>query len=256
MIRAYIVDDERLAIERLARLLGETGRAEVVGSRSDPEAALEDLAGRSIDVLFLDIQMPGLTGFDLLERLESNVPVIFTTAYDEYALHAFSVNSIDYLLKPVDRDRLERSLDKLTRLSGQQTDVRSLARELAAHLNQSRRLERMASRVGDRTTLIDVSRISHFVARDKLTYAVSGGREHVVDYSLSQLEEQLDPRRFIRIHRSTIVNAAFVVELHADADAALGVRLRDEAGTELSVARDRERILKERLGLAARRTER
>jgi len=256
MIRAYIVDDERLAIERLARLLGETGRAEVVGSRNDPEAALEDLAGRSIDVLFLDIQMPGLTGFDLLERLESNVPVIFTTAYDEYALHAFSVNSIDYLLKPVDRDRLERSLDKLTRLGGQQTDIRSLARELAAHLNQSRRLERLPSRVGDRTTLIDVSRISHFVARDKLTYAVSGGREHVVDFSLSQLEEQLDPRRFIRIHRSTIVNAAFVVELHADTDAALGVRLRDDAKTELSVARDRERILKERLGLTERRSDR
>jgi len=256
VIRAYIVDDERLAIERLARMLGQTGRAEVVGSSNDPEAALEDLAGRSIDVLFLDIQMPGLTGFDLLERLESNVPVIFTTAYDEYALHAFTVNSIDYLLKPVDLDRLERSLDKLTRLSGQPTDVRSLARELAAHLNQPRRLERVASRVGDRTTLIEVSRISHFVARDKLTYAVSGGREHVVDFSLSQLEEQLDPRRFIRIHRSTIVNAAFVVELHADADAALGVRLRDEAKTQLSVARDRERMLKERLGLATRRMER
>jgi two-component system LytT family response regulator len=252
MIRAYILDDERLAIERLARLLGQTGRVQVVGSSTDPELALEEIAGSPMDVLFLDIQMPGLTGFDLLERLDVDVPVIFTTAYDEYALEAFSVNSIDYLLKPVDPERLDRALDKLSRLSGARTDVRSLARELAAHLTQPRRLERIPSRVGDRTTLLEVSRITHFIARDKLTFAVSGGREHVVDFTLAQLDEQLDPRRFVRIHRSTLVNAAFVVELHSDADGALVVRLRDEAKTELSVARDRERLLKERLGLARR----
>jgi two-component system LytT family response regulator len=252
MIRAYIVDDERLAIERLSRLLERTGRVEVAGTSTDPEVALKELAGAAPDVLFLDIQMPALTGFDLLERLELDVPVIFTTAYDEYALQAFSVNSIDYLLKPVDPERLDRALDKLSRLGGPRPDVRSLARELAAHLNHTRRVERVASRVGDRTTLLDVGRITHFVARDKLTFAISGGREHVVDFTLAQLERQLDPRRFIRIHRSTLVNAAFVVELHSDADGALVIRLRDDTKTELSVARDRERLLKERLGLSRR----
>jgi two-component system, LytTR family, response regulator len=253
MIRAYIVDDERLAIERLVRLLAQSGRVEVVGTSTDPEAALQALTGTVADVLFLDIQMPEMTGFALLERLDANIPVIFTTAYDEYALHAFSVNSIDYLLKPIDPERLDRALDKLSRLSAPPPDVRLLARELAAQLGQERRLERIASRVGDRTSLLDVGRISHFVARDKLTFAVLAGHEHVVDFTLSQLEERLDARRFIRIHRSTIVNALFVTQLQADGDGGLVVRLRDEAKTELAVARDRERQLKDRLGLVVRR---
>ena len=249
MIRAFIVDDEQLAIDRLRRLLARTERVQVMGSSTDPEAALAMLTEQTIDVLFLDIEMPGLTGFELLERLESNVPVVFTTAYDEYALRAFSVNSIDYLLKPVEFEHLERALDKLSQRGDARPDVRQLARELAAQLAQGRRLERIASRVGERTTLLDVVRLSHIVARDKLTYAVLAGREHVIDVTLTELEERLDARRFVRIHRATIVNTAFVMELHADVDGGVIVRLRDEAKTELSVARDRVRDLKERLGI-------
>lgn len=250
MMRAFIVDDERLAIDRLTRLLGQTGRVQVVGSSTDPEDALPLLASVPLDVLFLDIQMPGLTGFDLLERLDADVPVIFTTAYDEHALRAFGTNSIDYLLKPVERERLEQALDKLSRLTqAQRPDVRALAREVAAQLTQGRRLERLASKVGERTTLLDTVRVSHLIARDKLTYAVVGGREHVVDLTLAQLGEQLDARRFVRIHRSTIVNLAFVQELHADVDGSLLVRLRDDARTDLPVARDRVRALKEALGI-------
>lgn len=250
MIRAYLVDDERLAVERLSRLLDGTGRVHVVGSSTDPEVALAAIESVRPDVLFLDIQMPGLTGFELLERLPLAVPVIFTTAYDEHALRAFATNSVDYLLKPVDVDRLAQALDKLERLTiGQAPDVRALARELAAQLGQTRRIERLASKVGDRTTLLDVARISHFTAKDKLTFAVVGGREHVVDPTLTQLETQLDPRRFVRIHRSTLVNTAFVAELHADVDGGLLVRLKDESRTDLSVARDRVRELKDRLGI-------
>jgi len=249
MIRAFLIDDERLAIERLTRLLTRTGRVKVVGSSTDPEDALEAMRGVAFDVLFLDIQMPGMNGFALLEHIEAPVPVIFTTAYDAFALQAFGVHSIDYLLKPVEPERLDRALDKLTRLTAPGPDARALARELAAHLARGRPLERLASKVGDRTTLLDVARISHFVARDKLTYASVGGREHVVDLTLTQLEAQLDPQRFVRIHRSTLVNAAFVLEFHTDVDEGVVVRLRDEAGTLLSVARDRVRALKTRLGV-------
>jgi two-component system, LytTR family, response regulator len=249
-MRAYLVDDERLAIERLTRLLVQSGRVEIVGSAIDPETALAELAGLELDVLFLDIQMPGLTGFDLLERLGGDLPVIFTTAYDQYAVEAFTVNSVDYLLKPIDPERLERALDKLERRSGQaRADVRILARELAARLAPGRRLERIASRVGERTTLLDVARITHFFSRDKLTYAASGGRDHVVDFTLGQLEAQLDGRRFVRIHRATIVNIGFAQELDAWVDGGVLLRLRDERRTELPVARDRVRGLKERLGI-------
>ena len=259
MIRAFVVDDERLAVQRLTRMLGATGRVEVIGSATDPEAALEALQREHVDVLFLDIQMPGLTGFQLLERLKQDVPVVFTTAYDQYALHAFDVNSIDYLLKPIEADRLERALDRIERRSAigaggspgelpALPDVRALARQLAAELAPGRRLERVASRVGERTTVLDVARITHFFAQDKLTFAAAGGREHIVDFTLAQLEDRLDPRRFVRIHRATIVNIGFVQELYPGVDGMLA-RLKDEAKTELSVARDRVRELKERLGI-------
>jgi two-component system, LytTR family, response regulator len=247
MIRAYVVDDERLAVKRLQRLLQATGRVDVVGATTDPEEALAFLRSTPVDVLFLDIQMPGLTGFALLERLERNVVVVFTTAYDRYALEAFGVNSVDYLLKPIEPKRLDQALDKLERLAGApRPDVRTLARELAAQLKPaSDRLERVASKVGERTTVLDVSRVTHFYARDRLTFAVSGGRDHAIDQTLVELEQRLDERRFVRIHRSTIVNVAFVQELFPAVDSGLLVRLKDEKKTELSVARDRVRALKD-----------
>lgn len=250
MIRAYLLDDEQLAIDRLTRLLVHTGRVEVIGASIDPVAALADLERLELDLLFLDIQMPALNGFDVVERLQKDVPIVFTTAYDQYALAAFAVNSIDYLLKPVDPERLDRALDKLERLSYQvRPDVKALARELAAQLSPSRRLDRIASRVGDRTTLLEVARLTHILARDRLTFAVADGREHVIDVTLQQLEQRLDPRRFVRIHRATIVNLLYVQELYGDVDAGVIVRLKDEKRTELSVARDRVRELKEKLGI-------
>ena len=249
MLRVYLVDDERLAVQRLTRLLARTGRVEIAGSATDPEKALEFLRANTVDVVFLDVQMPGLTGFELLERLDRDVLVIFTTAYDRYALDAFAVNSVDYLLKPIEPERLDRALGKLERFAGQpRPDVRALARQLAAELAPGRRLERIASRVGERTTVVDVMRVTHFFSKDKLTFAVVNGREHVVDSTLNELEERLDARRFVRIHRATIVNVAFLQELYPGVDGVL-VRLKDEKKTELSVARDRVRELKQRLGI-------
>jgi two-component system LytT family response regulator len=250
MIRAYLVDDERLAIERLKRLLDATGRVTIAGTATDPEVALDFLRSHAVDVLFLDIQMPGLTGFQLLERLGTNVAVVFTTAYDRYAVEAFGVNSVDYLLKPIEPERLDKTLDKLERFASQPPpDVRTLARELAAELAPHRRLERIASRVGERTTVLDVARIGHFSSKDKLAFAVVNGHEHVIDYTLAELEARLDSRRFARIHRATIVNLAFVQELFPAVDGGVLVRLKDEKRTELAVARDRVRELKDRLGI-------
>jgi len=248
-MRAYVVDDEQLAVERLVRLLQATGRVTMAGSATDPVAALEFLRAHDVDVLFLDIQMPGLTGFELLDRLERPPLVIFTTAFDRYALNAFDANSIDYLLKPIEPERLDRALDKAERMAEPRPDVRALARELATHLAPGRKLERIASRVGERTTVLDVARITHFVSKDKLTFAVADGREHVVDFTLADLEGRLDPRRFARIHRATIVNVPLVQELFPAVDGGMLVRLKDAGKTELAVARDRVRELKERLGI-------
>jgi two-component system, LytTR family, response regulator len=249
LIRAFVVDDERLAVQRLTRLLTETGRVVVAGSATDTQEALDALGGMDVDVAFLDIQMPEMTGLELVERLNRDIPVIFTTAYDRYALEAFAVNSIDYLLKPVESSRLEKALDKLERLRGQAAlDIRALAKQLARELAPGGKLERVASRVGERTTVLDVARITHFFAKDKLTFAVSGGREHAIDFTMAELDAHLDSRRFVRIHRATIVNVTSVQEIYPGVDGLL-VRLRDDHKTELSVARDRVRELKERLGI-------
>ena len=258
-MRVFIVDDERLAVQRLTRMLEASGRVDIAGSATDPEEALAFLRVHPVDVLFLDIQMPGLTGFELLERLDTQPLVIFTTAYDEHALKAFEVTSVDYLLKPIDADRLARALEKLNRLSSRQVqaqppsqpqpDIKSLARQLAAELAPQRRLERIASRVGEKTTILDVARVTHFFSKDKLTFAAAGGHDHVIDCTLSELETQLDPRRFARIHRGTIVNVPMIQELFPDVDGGMLVRLKDEKRTELSVARDRVRDLKARLGI-------
>ena len=253
-LRAYLVDDEPLALERLRRLLERTGRVEVTGSTTEPEKAVAALTVDPPDVCFLDIQMPRLDGFEVLARLPSQPIVIFTTAYDQYALKAFGVNSVDYLLKPVEPESLERALKKVERLRGsgqsEQPDLQALLKKLADSLRETKPEypDRIASRLGDRLWFIDLARVTHFYAEDKLTYAVSEGKACSVDYAIAELERKLDPRKFTRIHRSTVVNVAWIKEVASLPGGNLNVRLRDGKDTDLTVARDRAREFKARVG--------
>ena len=252
-LRAYLVDDEPLAIARLTRLLEDTGRVDVVGSATDPEEALETLASSPPDVCFLDIHMPRLSGFDVLARLPTQPIVVFTTAYDQYALEAFAVNSVDYLLKPVEPSHLDRALGRVERLRSRvevpAADFQGLVRTLADSLRSARPEypERIASRLGDRLVFIDLTRVTHFYAEDKLTYAVEAGKAYCVDYTIAQLEGLLNPRRFLRIHRSTIVNTSWIREVTTLPGGSLEVRLKDDGSTSLTVSRDRAREFKARL---------
>ena len=252
-LRVFLVDDEPLALRRLARLLDQTGRVEILGSATDPEAAIEQVSKLSVDVLFLDIEMPGLNGFELLARLAVQPIVIFTTAYDRYALRAFEVNSIDYLLKPIEAEHLRRALDKIERLRGSESrpELGRIFEQLAASLRPkaAEYPDRIASRLADRVQLIETARITHFYAKDKLTYAATAEKDYVVDWSISEIEQRLDPKKFIRIHRSTLLNLDYADELHSWFAGGVVVRLKDEKRTELTVARDRVRALKERLGI-------
>jgi two-component system LytT family response regulator len=260
-LRAYLVDDEPLALERLARLLAGFEGVTIAGSACDPAEAVRFLSGdegKSIDVLFLDIQMPGLTGFDLLARLPEQPFVIFTTAYDEYALRAFKVNSIDYLLKPIEAEQLERAIRKLQRLRPlaipawqQSGDLPQMLRELAASLRGETHEypRRIASRVGDRISFLDLESVSHFQALDKLTYAIANGRQHCVDQTVADLERRLDPARFLRIHRAVLVNVDWIHEVNSWFAGKVVITLKDARHTRLPVARDRVRALKSRLGI-------
>jgi two-component system, LytTR family, response regulator len=263
-IRAYLVDDESLAIERLSRLLGSFDSILIVGSTTEPAHALEFLngsltdSGKEVDVLFLDIQMPGMTGFDLLSRLTIQPFVIFTTAYDEYALRAFEVNSIDYLVKPIDVVQLARALKKLDRLRPinkpdwqRSPELPKLLQELTASLlgqihNYPRRI---ASRVGERISFVELDAVTHFIAQDKLTYAVINGHRHSVDQTIAELERRLDPSRFLRVHRAALVNVDWIHEVNSWFAGKVIVSLKDTQRTQIPVARDRVRELKSRMGI-------
>lgn len=252
-MRAYLVDDEPLALKRLARMLEDTGRVEIAGTSSDPVEAVEQLRREPCDVLFTDIEMPDLSGFAMLARMNPQPLVVFTTAYSQYALQAFEVHSVDYLLKPIDAKQLERSLAKLERIRGgtePRPALEKLLEQLASALPEQRRFPtRLASRLGDRIEFVDVARVTHFYANEKLTYASTPKKDFVVDYTVAELEAALDPAKFVRIHRSTIVNLDFVREMYSWFSERLIVRMNDGKDTELTVARDRVRTLKDRLGL-------
>jgi two-component system LytT family response regulator len=253
-LRVFLVDDELLAIERLRRLLEETNRVQVIGTATEPEDAIAALSADPPDVCFLDIQMPRLNGFEVLARLPRQPIVIFTTAYSQYALQAFAVNSVDYLLKPVDPGSLERALNKVESLRKTDMlvppDMQAMFKQLVESLRESapEYPERIASRLGDRLWFLDLDRVTHFYAEDKLTFAVSDGKSYCVDHTIADLEQKLNPGKFIRIHRSTVVNLAWIREVALLPGGALSVRLKDGKGTELTVARDRAQGFRARVG--------
>ena len=248
-MRAFLVDDEAPALKRLARMLAATGRIEVVGTSMDPTEAIPAILNSKPDVLFLDIEMPGMNGFQMLAELDRQPLVVFTTAYDQYALKAFAVDSIDYLLKPIEAAHLKRALDKLERIH-RGTEPRPEIRELIEKLTAAKEYPaRIASRTGTRVEFIELDRVTHFFASEKLTYAATGAKNYTVDYTIQELEQKLDPRKFIRIHRAALVNLDYVQDLNPWLAGRLMVRLKDDKRTELTVSRDRVRALKERLGI-------
>jgi len=251
-LRAYVVDVEPGALKQVVQSLKSTGRVEVVGTATAGETALAEVPACDVDALFLDIHMPGMTGFELLERLQTRALVVFVTAHDEHALRAFEAAAIDYLLKPVKRERLERTLDRLeSRRDDPGASVQAVLEKLARHYPRAPvYADRISVDLGQqRTQLVEVAKISHFLAQGKGTLAVTASGSHLVDRALGELEERLDPRQFVRIHRSAIVNLQWVAEVQPELGGRLVVKLKDGARTELQVARDRARAFKERMVL-------
>lgn len=259
-LSAFLVDDESLALDRLQRMLIQFPELHITGTATDPISAIQTLNNStpSLDVLFLDIQMPGMNGFELLSRLTVQPFVIFTTAFDQHALRAFETNAIDYLLKPIEPVQLERAIAKLGRLRPivkpewqQNPALPQLLKELTASLQEGHPSypSRIASRVGERISFLPLDDVTHFIAQDKLTFAVANGKRHCIDQTIADLEHRLDPAKFLRIHRSALVNADWIHEVNSWFAGKVVVTLKDAQHTQLTVARDRVRTLKEHLGI-------
>jgi two-component system LytT family response regulator len=215
-MRALIVDDERLARVELRRLLGEHPEVEIVGEASNAEEALALISKIAPDLLFLDIQMPGMSGFELLEHVEDLPQVIFTTAYDEYAIKAFEVNALDYLLKPIPPDRLAAALSRIKPRSGQP------------------RLEQVFVRDGDRCWIVRLADIFLLESEGNYTRVCFGAERPLIRRSLNALEEQLDPAMFFRAGRKTMVNLKWIEKVEIGIAGGLVVTLRGGRTLEMS----------------------
>jgi len=203
-IRAILVDDEELARQVLHELLAAHPEIEIVAECANGFEAVRAVTELKPDLLFLDIQMPKLDGFEVLELVGTDMSVIFVTAYDSYALKAFEVHAVDYLLKPFGAHRLEAALGKTReRLSGKTPSPMELA---AAARPPAQFLERVVVRDGTRVSIIPVSKLDYVEAQDDYVAFISEGKKHLKQQPLADLEKALDPARFLRIHRSYIVN--------------------------------------------------
>lgn len=241
-IRTLVVDDEPMARERVLSLLQQEDDVEVVGECSDGTQALAAIQHQSPDLVFLDVQMPGLDGFGVIEAVgaEKMPTVIFVTAYDEYALKAFEVHAIDYLLKPFSRERLSEAIARArARVTSRNPSAARTAPDAAAVAVAARPpgawITRVVIRDGAEVHVVPIDRIDFVEAQDDYIAVHAGDRTLLKDQPLSRLEAQLGPRRFVRVHRSYLLNLDRLAKLEAATRDTKAAVLRD--GRRLPVSR-------------------
>jgi two-component system, LytTR family, response regulator len=238
-MNALLVDDERLARQELQRLLRAHADVTIVGEAANADEAVARLAEPSIDLVFLDIQMPGGSGFDVLERIDRVPLVVFTTAFDEYAVRAFDVNAFDYLLKPVRPERLAAALDKARA-------ALATSRELRPERLRSS-TERVFLRDGERCWIVQWAEIVLFEVEGNYARAHFGSHRPLIRVSLNALEARLDPAMFFRASRQHIVNLRFIESVETAPDDTYIIHLKNKS--EVPVSRRQSRQLRESLGL-------
>jgi two-component system LytT family response regulator len=221
MIRTLIVDDEPLARDGLRLRLAVEEDIELVGEAADGDAAVRLATTLLPDLMLLDVQMPGISGVDVVEQIAPvHMPVlVFVTAYDRYAIRAFEIHAVDYLLKPFTAERFADALRRARRELAQREEEEGSSRvgALLAGPEEERYLSRLAVRSGDRFLLVKTEEIDWMEAAANYVEVHCGGKHHLVRTTMGKLEQKLDPARFARIHRSTIVNIDRVVQIRSDA---------------------------------------
>jgi DNA-binding LytR/AlgR family response regulator len=246
-MRILIVDDESPARERLKRLLDGIEGVELTGEAEDGPQAVELIEREQPDLVLLDIQMPGLDGFGVIEALEKPPPIVFVTAYDEYAIRAFEVNALDYLLKPITRERLEKAIRRAQEELAEEHDLSArfapLLEGLAA---QGHYLTRLAVRHRNRIRVLNVDEVDWIGVENEQTFVHVGSEARPVQRTLAELEARLDPARFFRAHRSAIVNLDRVKEIVPWFKGSHKLRLT--TGAEVELSRAQARALRKILG--------
>jgi two-component system LytT family response regulator len=239
--RAFIVEDEPIARERLEDLLRQVDWIECVGSAGDGITAARLLDELRPDLVFLDIEMPGMNGIEVLRHVSYDPAVVFTTAYDRYAVTAFELEALDYLLKPFGANRLHAALDRAKRSLQQESDV-TVAERAAAAFAKRGDFSRIFVRDRGRIIPIAVNDIDRLEAEDDYVAVHTDGKRYLVYLGMAEFEARLDPARFVRIHRSHIVNLDKVAAFLPQDGARMAIQMKD--GTKLMASRTRARELK------------
>lgn len=228
-IKAIIIDDERLARNELKKLLSQHPEIEIIEEASNVEEGVEKIELNRPDLIFLDIQMPGKTGFDLLEEIEKSPKVIFTTAYDEFALKAFEVNALDYLLKPIDPKRLADALQKL------QAEIQlEQASLLGGHRGPLQETDQVFVKDGERCWFVKLSEIRLFESVGNYAKVYFSTNKPLILKSLNALEERLDDRVFFRANRKHIINLHWIEKIEPYFNGGLLVELKGGEKIEIS----------------------
>ena len=237
-MKAVIVDDERLARKELMNLLSEYSNVEIIGEAANADEAIELIEQKKPDILFLDIQMPGKTGFELLESLDSVPRVIFTTAYDEYALKAFEYNALDYLLKPIHQERLRECISKLTSEIKKEKNIREDKLGLD---------DRVFVKDGEKCWFVKLSDVRLFESDGNYIKVYFDNNRPMIHKSLNALDKKLDERAFFRASRKHIINLSWVEGIESWFNGGLLVRLK--GGDKIEVSRRQASKFKDRMSL-------
>jgi len=251
-IRAVIVDDEPLARDRIRMLLEGVDDIEVIGEFGDGRSAVTGLGELRPDVLFLDVQMPELDGFGVLQLVGADqMPVtIFVTAYDQYALKAFDVSAVDYLLKPFDRERFLRALARARKqipsATPPEADLRARLRSLLEHVNKNAFLERLVIKSSGRISFLKTDEVDWIEAAGNYVRLHVARESHMLRETMTSLEGKLDPAKFVRIHRGAVVNLERIKDLQPLFHGDHQVTLRD--GSRLTLSRSYRENLERVLG--------
>ena len=257
-LRTVVVDDEQLAREELCYLLGKLGGIDVVAQVGDGLAAVSAIKELEPDLVLLDVQMPGLTGFEVARRLldsGADSQVVFVTAFDRHAIEAFEVNAVDYLLKPVEVDRLGTAVDRVRKRIQSDRPPASLPQaaeleRLLQRLTRQDRREQLAVRVSDRFLLVHSDDIVHASVEDDVITVVTNSLSGTSNYrTLDELQARLDPAVFWRVHRSHLVNINKIKEIVPWFSRNFLLKMKDPKGTEIPVSRSQTKRLREYLRL-------
>ena len=242
-----IIDDEQLARQRLKRLLAQYDEIDIVAEGENGQEGLALIQEHKPDLIFLDIEMPVLNGFEMLAKLDVALKVIFTTAYDQYAIKAFEEGSIDYLLKPIEAERLEKTVKKLnaTQIGAQPIDLEVLLQKLQPR----KEIKTITVKIGDRILLVKVSDLTHIIAEEKYVFLHTQDRKkHLSDFTLSALEEKL-PDHFVRINRSALINSEYIKEIRKGFNGSFVFILNDSLETRITSSRSHSQSIRIRFDL-------